>query len=362
MILIDVFALIFVVVFLTATITTVLTIPEQLNTKDFSPMDQGKSDVVKEKRWEKRIRNSLFGVMLIGLLLGFLLLYFRFRKYSWIILFFSLEIYLEYAIDAYKSVSVLKNIVMSNEDQPLSRQENNALLFVSAFLCVLNMMRIPENVIKLITACTYDILADVLLCIFYVLLIFSYSFLSFVFLPKIIYNFLCFRKRRHREEDSKSRSSRFRNYFLSCLSVQKRPEELTICLIKFLKVKNRIFWKIGYIFIPLIYVIDLGVLLIWNVYAILCRIIGYILRLIVLLRNSILKGVLWILQLTTKRAVAIIFRISIILALIFVVAWNRYHPFFRLFDSSTAVFEFIASAIIIPIMFEWIISAKHVDR
>ena len=112
----------------------------------------------------------------------------------------------------------------------------------------------------------------------------------------------------------------------------------------------------------MIYVIDLGVLLIWNVYAILRRIIGYILSLIVLLRNSILKGVLWILQLTTKRAVAIIFRISIILALIFVVAWNRYHPFFRLFDSSTAVFEFIASAIIIPIMFEWIISAKHVDR
>lgn len=71
MILIDVFELIFVVVFLIAIITNVLTIPEQLSTKDFLPMDQGKEDVVKEKRWEKRIRNSLFGVMLIGLLAGF---------------------------------------------------------------------------------------------------------------------------------------------------------------------------------------------------------------------------------------------------------------------------------------------------
>lgn len=362
MILIDVFELIFVVVFLIATITNVLTIPEQLSTKAFSPMDQGKGDVVKEKRWEKRIRNSLFGVMLIGLLAGFLFLNFRFKEYRWIFLIFSLSVYLEHIINTYQSISVLKKILMSNEDQPLSGRENNALLFISVFLCVLNMMRIPENAIKLITACTYDILADILLCIFYVLLIFSYSFLSFVFLPKIIYNFLCFWKRRHREEGSKSRSIRFRNYFLSCLSVQKRPEELTICLIKFVKVKDKIFWKMGYIFIPLIYVIDLGVLLIWNVYAILCQIVGYILSLIVLLRNSILKGVLWTLQLTTKRTVAIIFRISIILALIFVVAWNRYHPFFRLFDSSTAVFEFIASAIIIPIMFEWIISAKHVDR
>ncbi len=149
MILIDVFELIFVVVFLTAIITNVLTIPEQLSKKDFSSIDQGKKNIVKEKRWEKRIRNSLFWVMLVGVLAVFLFFYFRFKEYKWIFLFFSLYVYLKYIIHTYQSISVLKKIAMSNEAQQLSRQENNALLFISTLFCVLNMMRIPENVVDL---------------------------------------------------------------------------------------------------------------------------------------------------------------------------------------------------------------------
>ena len=359
MILINIFESTFAVVFFTAVITSLFTIPEQLSTKNLSSINQERKDCIKEEKWEKRVRNSLFGLMIIGLLACFLLLIFRFEKYSWIILFFSLTMYLEYTINTYQSVSVLKNVVTSNEEQALSMRENNALLFVSAFLCVLSTMRIPENAIDLITACTNDILADILICTFYVLLIFAYLFLAFVFLPKIIYNFSCLLKRRHKDKMQKSGWIRFRNYFLSQLSGQKRPEELTIRLIKFIKIKEGISWKIVYIFIAVIYVIDLGILVIWIVYAIFCRIIGYIFYLLILLKNSILKGILWILQLTTKRATAIIFRISLILALGFVVAWNRSQPFFRLSDASTAVFEFIASAIIIPVMFEWIISARH---
>ena len=361
MIIINVFESIFTVVFLMAVITSLFTIPEQLSTKDYSLIDHGKKDFVKEEKWEKRIRNSLSGLVIIGMLVGALILIFIFKKYSWILLFFSLATYLEYVVNTYQSVSVLKNVVTSNEEQPLSRRENNALLFVSAFLYILSTIRIPENVIELVTVCKNDILTDVLLCTFYVLLIFVYLSLAFVFLPKIIYNFTCLLKKRYKKKQ-KSIWERVRDYFLGCLSGQKRPKELTIYLAKFVRVKDRISWKIGYIFIPLIYVVDVGVFLIWNVYAMICRIIGYTLYLFILMKNSILKGTLWILQLTTKRATAIIFRISLILALVFVVAWNRYRPFFRLYDASTAVFEFIASAIIIPVMFEWIISTKYVDK
>lgn len=363
MILINVLSLIFIVIFLTSEITSLFTIFAQLSTKDFSMMDQRETDVEEEKRWEKRIRDSLSVFMfIIGVVFVFLFFKLKFKKYSWIFLFFSVTFYLEYIINTYESISVLKRVVMSNESQPLSRQENNALLYVSSFLSFFNMIQIPKTVIELITGCPYDVLADALLCIFYVVVFFSYLFLSLVFLPKIIYNFSYFLKKRHRKKNLKSNCNRFRDYFWIFLSEPKRPKELTICLIKFIKVKERLFWKIVYIFALLTYVIDLVILLIWNVYAILWKIIGYVLRLIVLLKNSIFKGALWMLQLTTKRAVAIIFRISIILALIFVVTWNRYHPLFRIFDASTAIFEFIASAIIIPIMFEWIISAKHVDK
>lgn len=47
------------------------------------------------------------------------------------------------------------------------------------------------------------------------------------------------------------------------------------------------------------------------------------------------------------------------MALVCTVVFNRYQPIFRMQEASTAVLEFIASAIIIPIIFEWISSFKN---
>lgn len=66
----------------------------------------------------------------------------------------------------------------------------------------------------------------------------------------------------------------------------------------------------------------------------------------------------WILGLSDKRIVAISFRIGIILALVLVVILNRYEPIFKIGDANTAILEFVASAIIIPVVFEWINSIK----
>lgn len=67
----------------------------------------------------------------------------------------------------------------------------------------------------------------------------------------------------------------------------------------------------------------------------------------------------WLSELSDKRIVAISFRIALILALICIVVLNRYQPIFRMQEANTSIFEFVASAIIIPIVFEWINSIKN---
>lgn len=52
------------------------------------------------------------------------------------------------------------------------------------------------------------------------------------------------------------------------------------------------------------------------------------------------------------------FKVAIVLSLIIVVAINRYYPIFIYQEQSTSVLEFVASAILLPLIFEWIQSVS----
>lgn len=64
-----------------------------------------------------------------------------------------------------------------------------------------------------------------------------------------------------------------------------------------------------------------------------------------------------ILTLSDRKIVAISFRFALIMALIVIVALNYYSTIFKM-EESTTVLEFIASTILIPVLFEWISSIK----
>ncbi len=74
---------------------------------------------------------------------------------------------------------------------------------------------------------------------------------------------------------------------------------------------------------------------------------------------SIKKVLIWILNLSDKRIVAMSFRLALIFAIIGTVMLNRYQPFLKEYESSTTVFEIIASSIIIPVIFTWIHSTMQ---
>ncbi len=82
--------------------------------------------------------------------------------------------------------------------------------------------------------------------------------------------------------------------------------------------------------------------------------------LIKLLKDSFLKMCALIGSQSDKMIIAFSFRLSIIVALVFIVVLNRYNGLFSNTnsDQNTAVLEFIASSIIIPVVFDWIYSLK----
>ena len=86
--------------------------------------------------------------------------------------------------------------------------------------------------------------------------------------------------------------------------------------------------------------------------------VGYICIICVLIYGEIKKIANKILTLSDRKIVAISFRFALIMALIVIVALNYYSTIFKMEESIT-VLEFIASTILIPVVFEWISSIKN---
>ena len=86
--------------------------------------------------------------------------------------------------------------------------------------------------------------------------------------------------------------------------------------------------------------------------------IGYIVIICRITKRACKKVLNVIFKLSDKKIVAVSFRIAIIAALVITVIINRYDVFVKNVEESTAVLEFFASSIIIPVVFEWINSGK----
>ena len=137
-----------------------------------------------------------------------------------------------------------------------------------------------------------------------------------------------------------------------------RGKKITFKYIKWLK-RLRLIWRsILCLTVPIPFVIDVSIVMFIVMYGILTKLLKYVAIFVLYLKNTFIKGLDIIVELSNRHITAILFRLSIVAALILIVASNRYDSIFKITDSSTAILEFIASSIIIPIVFEWIHSFK----
>ncbi len=123
-------------------------------------------------------------------------------------------------------------------------------------------------------------------------------------------------------------------------------------------------WKaivrwVRYLLLPITFILDIILLCVNVLLSFMSSSVGYIFILARMVKKTLNRIANWLLGLSDKRIVAISFRIGLIMALVLVVILNRYQPIFKIGDANTEILEFVASAIIIPVVFEWISSIKR---
>lgn len=121
-----------------------------------------------------------------------------------------------------------------------------------------------------------------------------------------------------------------------------------------------IIWRFAvFIILPITFVLDVSCILFKMLRLFLFKFIGLCFSLLKMVKQTIGRVVTWINNLSDRRLVAVSFRVALIVTLVATVIINRYTPIFREYEPSTEGLEFVASTILIPVIFEWISSMKR---
>lgn len=296
--------------------------------------------------------------ILIATIVVYIVFLVALHKYgaSWLVFVFALPVYLEYLTGAYRSFQVVGDVIRINGSKAkLSIRELSAINILAYVLWLFDVFWGPEKIIEFAMEYQNAIVSDLLIMIVHIILCFTYIFfICSVLAPPIIKGVGSLRKICSKIL-SKERIKGFEDFS------EKRSRERIkedACLIEYIEnieSKNIIIIKVlGGLFIPIVFIVDVLLMLVNIGISIVFSVMKNVIMLLRLMKDTFMKTLDWISNLSDKRIVAVSFRIALIIALVITVGFNRYITIFKNYEASTAVLEFVASSIIIPIIFEWI--------
>lgn len=304
--------------------------------------------------------NTIMLFLVGGIFIGLIVLVVtKYRTLLWIITLFAIPGYLQNFTNAYISVGIIRTIVNTNSCEKLSQKERAAINSFAYIIWFLGLFKFYDFIFEKINNCTNDIIADFLLLIVCVALSFIYIFL--ICALSIIVFMACIKivKKICSLIPKKEKVKKVVGYFINKRGMHINHKLIVLKNIDFIMKHKMIYRIFGIIIFPLIFVLDVLLILVKTLIAIILSCIGDGCNLLRLIKNSIIKLQNKLLIISDKQMIAIAFRIAMIASLTSVVAENRFCGLVRNQDSTTAVFEFVASAIIIPIIFEWVYSYKQ---
>lgn len=280
------------------------------------------------------------------------------KKLYWLILFLGLPTYLERITGTYQSFGIVEKVVKSSDNEKLSFKERTAINTLAYALWFWGLYQMFEKAIEKVAACSNAYLSDVIIVLIYVVAFYFYIFFICSLLPGIIFSAIKLLKKIYEVLPWKTKIKNCGDLWIDKID---KPIGWKSILIWQWKTIGR--WKavvrcVRYFLLPITFFLDIILLCVNGLLSFMNSSVGYIFVLARMIKKTLNRISNWILGLSDKRIVAISFRIGIILALVLVVILNRYEPIFKIGDANTAILEFVASAIIIPVVFEWINSIK----
>ena len=248
----------------------------------------------------------------------------------------------------------LATIINCKDGGSLSIADWISILLISIFIWELAFFKVPYRLLESVAQWSNAVLSDVLTAVIYVGFIFVYIFFILATGPAPMYCSIVFLRFVKNHLPFKRKRKQIGDYFVANIPAKVKQQSFLVDAMKCIRESKHFITRLLYLLFPLIYCIDIirqlfSTLLVYSKTCLGCAVFCFRKA-----ANKIKRGLLKVLNLSEKRIIAVSFRLALIFSFVTVVATNRYEPIFKAYEESTAVFEFVGSAVIIPVMFEWI--------
>lgn len=315
-----------------------------------------------KSNWKDNVKLLIKLSTMVVFIVGLVFIVINMKKLFWLIIFIGVPTYLEQITGIYQSFGIVEKVVKSSDNGKLSFREQAAIKILAYALWFLGIYKIFEKIIENVITYTNTYLSDVLVVLIYAMAFYLYIFFICSLSSELTFFIIKLLKKIYDLLPWKSKIKSFGDFWVNRI---EKPIAFKSTLIlqweAIEKWKLSVHW-IRYLLLPITFVLDTIIMFVNVMISYISSSIGYTFVLARMVKKTLNRISNWILGLSDKRVVAISFRIALIMALICIVVLNRYQPIFKMEDASTAVLEFIASAIIIPVVFEWINSVKNNHR
>lgn len=343
-------------VFLLLLITnSVLTIFFQPYETDFQQDQPSQKNISK---FESAVRTVESLVVLILVIIGIILIIFRYQNLAWIYYVISVPMCSGFVALAYISIGITKKVIQSEQPDKLSAKEHSAIGILAYALLILCLINAPTKLMDAAANLENVIISDCLHGLFYILFLFLYLFFICALLPVPLTYLSKFTKKLNALILNKTNLHQIGDYFINKIDNSSNKQPLLFKVVNASTSKCPLLRIVAWSISPLLLTLDVFLFIVTMLWSLLLTSIGYAFWFFRMINCTIGKAASRLDQLSDRRLVSISFRVALIIALSITVITNRYVPIFKAYESSTAVLEFVASAILIPVVFEWINSIK----
>lgn len=309
--------------------------------------------------WKEKVKSITLLASIVIFVTVIIVIMIKARHLYWLIIIMGVPIYLEWIAGTYQSFVIIGGVVKASASGKLSTKERAAISVLAYALCIFGDLSIFEDFIEKIYDYTNVYLSDMLVALIYILIFYLYIFFSCALFYSLTITLINILKSIYDKLLWKDKIKIIGNYWVSKIDKPMTTKSVLIAAWEIISKWDQSINWIRYLLLPILFVMDIIIMFIVVLVSMINSSIGYIWILVRMVKKTISKLVRWLLNLSDKRIVAISFRIAFIMALICIVILNRYQPIFKEQEASTAILEFLASAIIIPIVFEWINSIRN---
>lgn len=324
--------------------------------------DMFTDNIVSDSKWNWKDRTQTIIFSLSMVITICFLLWCKFTYQSKIVncifIIMTISFFLQHFSHALSSAEAIGCIVKDVSQTRLSATEINSITIFAVAINIFFQFKTPEKLISILRKIDNKDVSNWLMLSLYVALISIGVFLiCSLLVPPIQLIIRTCRKLNSRWTNKRIQRA---DEWIKQFSYGKTTVgKFTVLLFMNFRQKSIVIKILICIIAPMIFICDIIFVELWYIVSITLEMIHYVYVIIRQISKSLLHLNSWFISKSNRRLVAFSFRISVILGLILTVFLSYYDPFLYNRDKNGLVFEFVSSTIVIPMIFEWILSYKQ---